>query len=417
MAPLPALRACAAVLLLALATAPALAQNFEALASRVDASLGRILVDAGRHSGSGSGFVLSPTEDGTGWFYLTNHHVIAGGRRIEVGFLDRGRHYAYRGEVAAASRELDLAVVILARDAGNADHRPQQLPVGIAPVRKGQAVAAFGFPGTADLLGAGMSDPNYFETTLTTGTVSKLLIGRWGSGGRALSIVQHTAAINPGNSGGPLLDQCGQVRGLNTARANFVNDDRAAASDTYWASSSTEIAGFLDANGVPYRQGARSCAAGEGPIRTPLVVAALCLVALAGGAGVYGLRHRRRPAAPAAWPEAEGSGVQGGGGTVAIRLGEGAARILAAGDLHRGVVIGRGSEAGLRLDEPSISRRHAELRLDGRRLLLTDLGSTNGTFVDGRRLVAGQPVQINSRSDLMLGTVRASLAGAQKGVG
>ncbi len=55
-----------------------------------------------------------------------------------------------------------------------------------------------------------------------------------------------------------------------------------------------------------------------------------------------------------------------------------------------GMVLGRGADAGLRINDPGVSRRHAELRLDGpvgsRSVSVADLGSTNGTFVDGRRV-------------------------------
>jgi hypothetical protein len=49
-------------------------------------------------------------------------------------------------------------------------------------------------------------------------------------------------------------------------------------------------------------------------------------------------------------------------------------------------VIGRGAEADLRLADPGVSRRHASLRRDDDRVVLTDLGSTNGTHVNGRRI-------------------------------
>lgn len=55
-------------------------------------------------------------------------------------------------------------------------------------------------------------------------------------------------------------------------------------------------------------------------------------------------------------------------------------------------VLGRGDEAGIVLDDPGVSRRHAEVRVtaDGRHLVahLRDLGSTNGTFVDGERTMS-----------------------------
>jgi hypothetical protein len=59
-----------------------------------------------------------------------------------------------------------------------------------------------------------------------------------------------------------------------------------------------------------------------------------------------------------------------------------------------GVVVGRGSEADLRINDPGVSRRHAEFRVSGGRgapsVSVADLGSTNGTLVDGRRVTEAQ---------------------------
>jgi hypothetical protein len=50
------------------------------------------------------------------------------------------------------------------------------------------------------------------------------------------------------------------------------------------------------------------------------------------------------------------------------------------------LVVGRSRECDLVLDDPSASRRHAELRPDGGGWRIVDLGSTNGIEVNGRRL-------------------------------
>jgi hypothetical protein len=58
-----------------------------------------------------------------------------------------------------------------------------------------------------------------------------------------------------------------------------------------------------------------------------------------------------------------------------------------------GLVVGRGSEADLRINDPGVSRRHAEFRVSGReapRVTVFDLGSTNGTHVDGRRVTESE---------------------------
>lgn len=68
-----------------------------------------------------------------------------------------------------------------------------------------------------------------------------------------------------------------------------------------------------------------------------------------------------------------------------------------------GLVIGRGSEADLRINDPGISRRHAEIRVRGADLALqleiVDLGSTNGIIVNGRR-VRQSPLQAGSRIEI-----------------
>ena len=48
--------------------------------------------------------------------------------------------------------------------------------------------------------------------------------------------------------------------------------------------------------------------------------------------------------------------------------------------------IGRGSDTDLRIDDPGISRNHAELRRSGGDVTVVDLGSTNGVVVDGQRV-------------------------------
>ncbi len=47
-------------------------------------------------------------------------------------------------------------------------------------------------------------------------------------------------------------------------------------------------------------------------------------------------------------------------------------------------LLGRGTDCDLRLVDPGVSRHHAELRVEGPQVVLVDLGSTNGTFVNGQ---------------------------------
>ncbi len=64
------------------------------------------------------------------------------------------------------------------------------------------------------------------------------------------------------------------------------------------------------------------------------------------------------------------------------------ARLIISGTTHELaealVTVGRGPENAIQLDDASVSSRHAELRAIERTYQLRDLGSTNGTFVNGK---------------------------------
>src|SRR5215470_6762351 len=95
--------------------------------------------------------------------------------------------------------------------------------------------------------------------------------------------------------------------------------------------------------------------------------------------------------------------VRGGDGLSLRVVGEGLVELFAlpaVGDL----VIGRGSEADLRIDDASISRKHALLSL-GRRIRIKDLGSANGTRVGDRAAEAGAWLDVAPGEVIDLGSV------------
>ena len=57
------------------------------------------------------------------------------------------------------------------------------------------------------------------------------------------------------------------------------------------------------------------------------------------------------------------------------------------------IIIGREAGNDVVVNHPEVSRRHASLTWDGRQFIIQDLGSANGTFVNGVRLTTPQVLQ------------------------
>ncbi len=66
-------------------------------------------------------------------------------------------------------------------------------------------------------------------------------------------------------------------------------------------------------------------------------------------------------------------------------------------------VIGRGDQASVRIADVNASRQHARLDYDGQRVTLTDLGSANGSLVNGRRVTE---VALNPGDVIQIGSTR-----------
>ncbi|BAY85230.1 periplasmic serine proteinase [Calothrix parasitica NIES-267] len=144
-------------------------------------------------SGIGSGFIID--SNGT---ILTNAHVVKGSSRVRVTLGD-GRNMM--GEVIGLDDLTDVAVVKV-----SANNLPTVKMGNSQNLKPGEWAIAIGNP-----LG--------LDNTVTAGIISGTgrSSGVIGAADKRVRFIQTDAAINPGNSGGPLLNQRGEVIGINTA--------------------------------------------------------------------------------------------------------------------------------------------------------------------------------------------------------
>lgn len=147
-------------------------------------------------SGSGSGVIIS--EDG---YIATNNHVINGATQIEVTLNDKR---TYSGKIIGTDPTTDLALIKIEQD-------------GLKPV----------YYGNSDELQVGewvlaVGNPFNLTSTVTAGIVSAKArnINILKEDYAIESFIQTDAAVNPGNSGGALVNQRGELIGINTAIAS-----------------------------------------------------------------------------------------------------------------------------------------------------------------------------------------------------
>ena len=92
------------------------------------------------------------------------------------------------------------------------------------------------------------------------------------------------------------------------------------------------------------------------------------------------------------------SAAQAPGGSPRLRVGSGAGlRAGAAYDLSEGALLGRGEQADIVLEDSFASSRHARLVPHGDVIVLEDLGSTNGTYLNDEPLRGPQPLHPGDR--------------------
>jgi S1-C subfamily serine protease len=140
--------------------------------------------------GQGSGFIID--KEG---HILTNYHVIANAREVEVTLHNKKK---YKATVIGRDRSHDLAVIQI--------KAPDLVAATLGDSKSlvvGQKVFAIG-------------NPFGLNGTMTRGIISSVRPIRTPEGAEIDEAIQTDAAINPGNSGGPLLNSRGEVIGINS---------------------------------------------------------------------------------------------------------------------------------------------------------------------------------------------------------
>ena len=238
---------------------------------------------------SGSGFLVANTSSGA--MVVTNYHVVQGASEMEL-------YYDGNGPV-------DLEMVAVAEGQDLCLLRTQDALPGMAPltladkVEIGEAVYALGYPGGSDVFSSDLALTKD-KMALTSGLVSALTsTDLLGDQSQAVQLIQTNADINHGNSGGPLLNEQGQVIGVNTLALNDFGITGVNA-----AIHVGELRGFLQAQGVSVGHSVGGLLIWAVVLLSVLLVALLVLV-------LFLIRNEKKAAARRAAQQLAAAGYPG----------------------------------------------------------------------------------------------------------
>ncbi|MBB4081421.1 trypsin-like peptidase domain-containing protein [Brevundimonas lenta] len=368
----------------------------------LDPSVLRVVVFSGDELISlGTGVVVGRGDGGV--YVATNYHVIANGsangirvlapaRRSAGGEDEDGRPAVIEREAeyrrSDTGRSKDIAILFVP----GLDRPPVIVLDGA--LNRDAEVRALGYPYTDLALWRRVQSRPW----ITNGRVSALERESINSGGSAVDQIAHTADLNSGMSGGPLVDHCGRLVGLNTAVLEGANGANIAIGVADVRRLARELGAQIETDGGAC--GVEPIAATVAPVSadTPTKtrkgggfpgwalfagISALGLLALGGGLVIF--LRRRGHRAGGAQPCPSGLLFVGVGDAVRDQQ-----RAIGRAELEAGAELGR--QPGFGSD--STSRRHAIVKWIGQGFVVRDVGSMNGTTVNGRdiRGMGDQPI-------------------------
>lgn len=331
-------------------------------------------------------------------YIVTNCHVVEefilagkalGGGELAVFFDEDTEEEAY---LVDYDYEKDVALLKLAEPT---DQRVA-LSMREAPESAlGNEVYAVGYPLAADLTVQSVTSASKSDATVTTGSISRFLT----ESGTGRKLIQTDAALSGGNSGGPLTDGDGAVIGINTAGSDLDQN-------LFYAVSVSEILPLLDRNNIPYTT-AESASGSDwmlyGAIGGAVVVVLVVVILVASAS-----KKRKKAAGQTAQPQTPEQPAQSGASPV-IRSMSTQHGGMTVQLHHQPIQVGR-DNATCRLvfreNTPGVSAHHCQIYFDEQAqvFVVTDLGSTYGTFLaGGQRIAPESPVKLPPKSSIYLG--------------
>ena len=357
---------------------------------------------SGSTASTGTGFIIN--KDG---YLITNNHVVEGHRgKIFV----KNKFDTYQNvKLIKTYPKRDIAILKIENYNKGIFFKLQDPD----SIKKGEMIFPLGFPGAADIL-EGLS----FNASLSQGIISKITHDNSGFFINNYTLIQIDAVINHGNSGGPLLNKHASVVGINT-----LGNGADGVQGIFWSIHVKELIKTLKENNIDYTIDNESMEVKDKTQTIWYVLGLLGFVILVVIVIVLKRKNittqvdereisklvKDKILKYTPKDDIKDKAIQKEKSEqtrmMTLSLIPYNSKLPEINNIKKQeLIVGRSTGCDVLIDHNSISKKHVKIILKGDTIEIIDLGSTNGTYINGKKLITNKSYILNDFEELMIGS-------------
>lgn len=367
--------------------------------------------------GYGTGFFVGNTKNNPEYL-VTNHHVVStyleyGGGESKTAVLQNGTKISGKSKlviffnakdyveayVVDSDETKDLALLKISSPTDKRKALKLRTPT---EDMIGSTIYAVGYPGLSDnSMADAASQWGKEDATVTSGMISRFVT----TSGTGVRQIQTDAVIQHGNSGGPMVDQAGNVVGINTSKVTTadVSNGGLDIETVNYAINVEELLPMLKLHDVEYETAEENSG-----LSHTLLIGIIIIVVVFILIGIF-IKKKKTPSSARKTKKSRSKKPAETVGAPVVR---------SLSPQHHGrcfslkeqqILVGRDPSSCtivFRDETPGVSRTHCSLSWDSSSgdFIVTDLKSTYGTYLfSGQKLTPGVPYRLKANDTFYLG--------------